>query len=222
MSELSEIVFGQQSLGDILGRVSTLAMLGLVGCDGASLRLRGTRTNPIFAASDELATSIESIQEELNEGPCVTCLDDHAAQSITSVGEDQRWRRFAARAFAEGLGSCLAVPLGVLGTFEGALNFYWQSPQDFSESQWRVASSITDEATPTVANAVEMSLVAAEVARLSLELENDEDHLLAQAVGILQARHRLSEADARRQLQTSADKASVTLEEAAGRLLRDM
>lgn len=222
MSELSEILFGQQSLGDIMGRVSTLAMLGLVGCDGASLRLRGTRTSPLFVGSDELATRMESIQDELSEGPCVTCLEDHAAQSISSAGEDRQWRHFAARAFAEGLGSCLAVPLGVHGTFEGALNFYWESPQDFSESQWRVASSITHEATPTVANAVEMSLVADEVARLSLELENDEDHLLAQAVGILQARHRLSEADARRHLQAAADTASVTLEEAAGRLLRDM
>ena len=81
------LVAGARGVIDLLGDVAEFAAQAIPGVDGVGVALiqphDGTPRIQTWAATAELVHDIDVIQyEELNEGPCITCMELKRASSV--------------------------------------------------------------------------------------------------------------------------------------------
>jgi GAF domain-containing protein len=101
--------------------------------DGAGVsRIANGRHDPL-AASNPIASAIETLQVSLAEGPCldvVSTFRPALEPDLTSGRAAQRWPRFARAAVDQGVGAAFAFPLLTGGVAIGALDVYSTRPGD--------------------------------------------------------------------------------------------
>jgi GGDEF domain-containing protein len=92
---------------------------------GAGVMLMGSADELHFvAASNETILEIESLQNELDEGPCLEAYRLATAVRIPDLSVDERFPRFSPRAVEAGLAAVFTFPMSVNGRRFGALDLY--------------------------------------------------------------------------------------------------
>jgi GAF domain-containing protein len=205
-----------ESLG-IDGLLTELAVLAACreGSGGPScgivLHLRGLR--PAIVCSDELAARLEGIQQEIQDGPCLTAMRTGQVAGVEDTAERRRWAEFEARAAAEGVGSSLSVPVTVGGRHVGALNLYAPGAGAFGETRLRwargVAAAVSGVLALALSRAEQASLVEDVRAALAARAVID------QALGIIMAKQRCSTDEAFDILRRASQSRNVKLREVA-------
>jgi GAF domain-containing protein len=74
--------------------------------------------------SDPVVAKLDSLQSELNQGPCMSALREHRTVHISDMSQPSPWPQFAAAASALGVRSSLSFQLFVRQNDLGALNLY--------------------------------------------------------------------------------------------------
>ena len=194
--------FADRAPGDILRQLVDSAVAALEGCDGASLSLIGDGDAGASVGSDYLVSTLDSYQDETGEGPCVACVSTGLVEQFDADADDGRWPGFGRMARGRGVLGCLAVPLVVHGDVYGALNCYSRERR-FSQSAQDAAVSIARQASFLLANLKVYGATVHKVERLNRLLGGSED-VVAQAVGVLMARHDLSPQSALGRLEARA------------------
>lgn len=178
--------------------------------EGSITVISGRRQVQSEAASSQLASSVDALQQELGEGPCLDAVYDQELVCVSDTATDQRWPAFAARAREAGAASMLALQLFVDGDSLGALNLYGRRPGAFDEESEHVGSLFAAHAA-----------IAYSAARRESELRRavSTRELIGQAQGILMERHRISADQAFAMLVAASQQVNVKLREVADALV---
>ncbi|MQA35245.1 GAF and ANTAR domain-containing protein [Modestobacter roseus] len=177
----------QEEHGDVEGtlRAITAAAVGAVPhadeC-GITYVIGRTQVEP-RAWTSELPRSVDHLQQEVGEGPCMDAVWQEHEVLLDDIRSEQRWPQFAARASELGVGSMQCFQLFVEGGQMGVLNLYSRTPEAFDDESREVGRLFASHAA--------IALAGAEHER-NLRAGITHRDLIGQAKGILMERHKLT------------------------------
>ncbi|GAB3348872.1 GAF and ANTAR domain-containing protein [Modestobacter lapidis] len=149
---------------------------------GVNYVIGRTRIEPRAWTSD-LPKGVDSLQQELGQGPCIDAVREQQVVRVDDVRTDERWPEFARRAAALGVGSMLCFQLFVDGDRLGALNLYARRARAFDEDTEEIGLVFASHAAVALAGAVHEE-------HLRTGMGNRD--VIGQAKGILMERHRIT------------------------------
>ncbi|WP_432502363.1 GAF and ANTAR domain-containing protein [Kineococcus arenarius] len=178
----------QQSGSEATLEKAVAAAIAMVpGAQEGSISVVVKRTQvQAWAASCELPRSVDELQSETGEGPCLDAAFEAEVVDVPDVAGEVRWRRFAEGAAQLGAGSMLCFRLFVSGDDLGALNLYARTPRAFTGESRQVGLPFAHAAVALAQVQQREHLLAA----------IDSRDLIGQAKGILMERHKLTAAQA--------------------------
>ncbi len=134
--QLSELARSLQDEPDVAGTLAviTAAVSNIPGADYAAITLV-TRSGRVStpAASDTLIEAVEDLQNQTNQGPCLSTAREQVTVRVDDLSSDGRWPLFAHRAAGMGVRSMLSFQLFVRAENLGALNLYARDPDVFDD-----------------------------------------------------------------------------------------
>ncbi|GAA4852949.1 GAF and ANTAR domain-containing protein [Actinomycetospora corticicola] len=156
-------------------------------------------------------STLDQLQTELHEGPCITAIDDPPADGTVLAndlgGADAaRWPRFAPRAVEAGFRSILSIQLTADQHMRAALNLYATDPGVFDEESRQVAGLFGVQAA--------MLLYGSRQATF-LQRAVDSRDVIGQAKGILMERFTVDDDEAFQMLVRSSQDTNLKLIEVA-------
>jgi GAF domain-containing protein len=188
---LAGLVAGARGVIELLGEVAEFAAHAIPGVDGAGVALidatQGKPALQIGTATARFVHEIDTVQyNELNEGPCITCMQSRRATVSGSLGSDSRWPRFGGRVARMGVHSALSLPLMLGDHAIGAINCYATSHDAFGEHAVRLGSQFAGPAAVSIYNAQLLAGAHERAEQLQRALESRA--LIDQAIGIIRSR----------------------------------
>jgi GAF domain-containing protein len=133
-ASVARLLAGDRGSEPVVDRILRLAVEHLDACDAAGMSIVEGRRIVSAAATHEIPQIVDAIQVEVDEGPCLDAIREHAVFRTGDLAAEARWPRFSARAEAEtGVRSILAVRLFVDEHTFGALNLYSTRPDAFAD-----------------------------------------------------------------------------------------
>ncbi|XIG72353.1 antitermination regulator (plasmid) [Streptomyces sp. SGAir0957] len=209
MASMARGFRADDSVGTTLDKITRAAVERVEGCDAAGvLELRKGRARTL-AATEKLVDDSDKLQEELGEGPCFDAArTGHPVFRIHDVStETVRWRHYAPRAHALGVGSMMGFLLYTDDQQDlGALNVYSRKPGAFTEDSETAGWLLAGHAATAFSSAREHA---------SLEQAMETRHAIGEAMGILMAQYRLDETEAFDVLRRHSQEHNVKLREVA-------
>lgn len=133
--QLQELVLESIDVGDFLNELAEFSGAFFsspdreVQCAFTVLRKKKAAT---VASSDAHARTLDEIQLQFGEGPCVEAMKVMMTVHVPDVVAESRWTDYMAAVGRYGVGSILAVPLELEGETRGALNLFSPRPHGFS------------------------------------------------------------------------------------------
>ncbi|MBO0679066.1 GAF and ANTAR domain-containing protein [Mycolicibacterium sp. S2-37] len=222
MTGVAGIVAGARGLIDTLSSVAEFAVTAMPGVEGAGVALiepgEGLSSVQTWAATAVIVHEIDTVQyEELNEGPCLTCMQTGRPVVSGSLGSDGRWPRFGGRVARMGVHSALSLPLIVGENVIGAINAYANNRDAFGDWAVRMGTQFAGPAAASVYNA--QLLAQAQTRTETLRRALDSRAVIDQAVGILRSRTGATAQEAFDRLVRISQTEQVKLREIAERLV---
>jgi GAF domain-containing protein len=208
LTEAARGISRQGSLEETLNAIVNVAQGSLPGFDQVGISLLHRKGNvETKAATGDLVWTLDKVQYELGEGPCVDTLRDKVVVEVPNLRHDQRWPRYVPRAVNEGLKAQLAVKLYLdeEGTL-GGLN---------------VCSTTREDIDP---EAVQMAELFAAHAAIALGYARERENLnealysrkvIGQAIGLVMERYNLTEERAFAFLVRGSSHANIKLRDIA-------
>jgi GAF domain-containing protein len=221
---VSGIVAGAHGLIDLLSGVAEFAAQAIPGVEGAGVALleqrQGIPSVRAWAATAELINEIDKVQyDELNEGPCLTCMQTRRPAVSGSLGSDSRWPRFGGRVARMRVHSALSLPLIVGDEVIGAINAYAKERDAFAEHAVQLGSLFAGPAAVSVYNAQLLAKAQERTSRLQRAL--DSRAVIDQAIGIIRSRSGGSAEQAFERLARISQAENVKLHTVAERLVEE-
>jgi len=187
----------------ILNRIVNLAVEHLDACEHAGFSMVEGRRITSPASSGEVPKIVDAIQSEVDEGPCLDAIKEHAVFQTGDLAQEKRWTKFAARAHEEtGVRSILSMRLFIEADTMGSLNMYSTKPDAFDDNDVAMASVFAAHA------AVAMSSAKREE---NLERKADSRDLIGRAKGILMARSDIDDDQAFELLRRASQRQNIKL-----------
>lgn len=189
---LADIVYQGSTPAEIYAAVCVAATLMVPGCDHASLMLRDNGGATSVAATDATARTVDKLQQLLNEGPCLDAITSDTPQIEPDLAVGSQWPALASRIIAETpVRSIMGFRL-LLGddTKIGALNLMADHPNAFDDTSVELAIILAAFA-GVAAHAVTNGENAA-----TLQRGLTSNREIGKAIGMLMARHNITEEQA--------------------------
>jgi diguanylate cyclase (GGDEF)-like protein len=120
-----------------------------------------------IAATDDVITTIEGLQNELHEGPCWDAYRTGEAVEVADLTEDERYPAFSPRARQAGLAAVFTFPMRLDEERLGAVDLYRDTPGPLSAWSRRAAQVLADVAAAYLFNAQARLDASAALARVS-------------------------------------------------------
>ena len=157
-----------------------------LGCAGAGVMLADTDEDLHFVStSDEVLGTLEQLQIELDEGPCLLAYRTGEPVVASDLADDERFPTFGPRAVGVGMRAVYSFPMRLRETPIGALNLYDAAAGDMSDEALEVGQAIADVATIYVSHA--RDLAEHEELTAGLQRALDSRVIVEQAKGFLSA-----------------------------------
>ncbi|MFC8303309.1 GAF domain-containing protein [Specibacter sp. NPDC057265] len=147
--QLQDLVLDSTDVSDFLLELSEYSALlagtgvGHVDC---AVTLYGRRKALTGAGNTARARSLNSIQERLGTGPCLSALQEEQTVVINDLANDPRWPDYARALLAENIRSVLTVPLVLEQGASASLNFFSTTPHNFHAGIVRSAEQYARQA----------------------------------------------------------------------------
>ena len=133
--------------------------------------------------TDDVARTLNELQNELGEGPTFTALTDRATVVVNDLGAELRWPRFVQAATSHGVRCLMVFRLFVEREVLGVLTIYGPTPNMFSEESVAVGEIFAQHAAVALAGAAAQEQMQAAIASRDV---------IGQAKGILMARDKIT------------------------------
>ncbi|WP_241844774.1 GAF and ANTAR domain-containing protein [Streptomyces silvensis] len=210
MASMARSLLARDSVEATLDEITSSATDLVDGCDAAGiLVLHGSRVRSL-AATHEMVTDSDQLQQHLGEGPCFDAAHSSHGQRVFRIAdltaEQQHWPGYAPKANALGIGSMMGFLLFTEDEDFGALNFYSRKPGAFTEISELAGFLLASHAS-----------VAFSSARTHAQLEQAvaTRHIIGEAMGILMGSRHLSEDQAFDALRRYSQETNTKLREVA-------
>jgi diguanylate cyclase (GGDEF)-like protein len=139
----------QEILDHLVGRI-----VDVLPVTGAGVMLMGPGDDLHFvAASDEEILMIQTLQNELDEGPCLEAYRTGDPVSVPDLSRDARFPRFSSRACEAGLAAVFTFPMSLDGGRLGALDLYRDQIGELDGPEMKAAQVLADVAAAYIRNA---------------------------------------------------------------------
>lgn len=194
--------------------------LSILPVDGVGVLLLEEQQLTVATTNSEVGDAVESLEVELEEGPCVECVRvGHPVLVSDLAAAADRYPRFVPRALEAGAHAIHAVPLTGQGEMVGSLDIVSLSPSELSDADLSTARMLADIAVSYIF-AVRLH---EETSRLAGQLQNalDTRVLIEQAKGMLAERHGIPLGEAFERLRRHARNESTPVREIARRVVED-
>lgn len=208
-ADIARALLADKTLEETLQRVSRLAVDVVHGCDHAGISVIEGRRITTTAASDDVAVSVDKIQYETDQGPCLDAIRDDEVLRADDLSQEDRWPEFARQAAETGVRSLLAFRLFADGETMGALNLYSKERAAFDDEAMRVGTILAAHAA---------------VAMVSVRTNEQKDEairsrdVIGRAKGILMARQAISDEEAFELLRRASQRMNVKLRDIAAQV----
>ena len=160
--------------------------------------------------TSELPQRVDAIQMETGEGPCLDAAYEHETVRVSDLRHEQRWPKFARRAYDAGAGSMICFQLYVQGDNLGALNLYSSQAHAFDEESEQVGVLFASHVAVAFADAQKMDHLDRAIASRDL---------IGQAKGILMERYHVNSEAAFRVLARVSQSSNRPLRDVATELV---
>ncbi len=214
---MAEVVYAGESHATVHQGLCDAAVQLIDGCDRASLMLRRRSTVTTAAASDEVARSIDDLERDLGEGPCIDAIDNDQPDQhhCTDLSEGSKWPALARQIMQD-------TPVRGMAGFRirlskdlvGALNVFSDTPGALTEHSLDQASMLS--AFASVALAAQERGEEATTLRRGLESNRE----IGKAIGLMMAMHSIDDAQAFEMLSTVSQEMNIKLAEVAAQVVR--
>jgi GAF domain-containing protein len=217
LTELQKALLSTQSLEQFLQELATLAARLVTNGLSCGMTMRTTGRPATVACSDPLASEIDEAQYQLDDGPCLHAMRSGDQVSIEDTAGREQWPQFEAAAQARGIRSCLALPLIADGKPMGALNLYAHGAAAFGPAQVRRAENLAENAS----GALSLMLRLASYTELTEQLRSSltSRAVIYQALGVIMAQERCTQARAFEMLRTASQHRNVKLRDIASAIV---
>lgn len=214
---LQDALVNTESIEQFLHDMAVLAAR-LIGADlSCGMTMRSNGRPVTVACSDPVAATVDAVQYELDNGPCLHAMRDGHMVRIEDTTDKARWPEFERRAAAQGIRSCLALPLSSEGRRVGALNLYARDASAFGTAEARRAADFADNASGALTLAIRLASHAALIEQLRSSLASRT--VIDQALGIVMAREHCTQADAFAILRSASQNSNVKLRDIASAIV---
>lgn len=221
--ELTQLLLGDHDLKGVVQALSELAAQNFssdrreVVC---GVILKRDKKNAAVASSSARARTMDEVQADLDEGPCLEAQQKGAIVAVPDLRYEKRWPAYMGHVRSHGLLSVVAIPLVVHGTSTAAMNFYAEEPHSFTEEDVAVASRYAELASSVLTIALRVAFYAddAEDRRLAMEARTSIDI----AVGVIMGQNQCSQDEAVRILKGASNHRNIKLRTLADQLISSM
>jgi GAF domain-containing protein len=215
--ELHEALVSTESVEQFLHEMAVLAAR-LVGGDlSCGMTMRSNGRPVTVACSDPVAATVDAVQYELDNGPCLHAMRDGHVVRIEDTADKARWPEFERRAASHGIRSCLALPLRSEGRRVGALNLYARDASAFGAAEAQRATDFAENASGALTLAIRLASHAALIEQLRSSLASRT--VIDQALGIVMAREQCTQAHAFAILRSASQNTNVKLRDIASAIV---
>jgi GAF domain-containing protein len=194
-ARMSGLLLSTETAATVLELVTALAKEVIPDTDGAGVTLYDDRGEPVTrAATDPVVSTVDELQYEFAEGPCISALEQRAVVRVDDLTQDDRWPRWARTAAGTGMRSVLSASLVAGGEVLGAMKTYSHRPGAYGARAEHLLGMFAAQATVLLAGVRSR----ADAERVSDELR---DSMRARDVvniakGVLMARESVDEQSA--------------------------
>ncbi len=216
ITELQNLLLATTGTEEFLQELALLAARTITEGLSCGITLQPDGHPLTIATSDLKAAQVDEVQYELDQGPCLHAMHNHQIVSIEDTAGEQRWGGFSVRAAANGIRSCLSLPLAA-GNIIGALNLYAPVPHAFGEEETRRAETFAASAAAALALAARQASTTALTSQLHAALASRS--VIDQALGIIMAQERCPSARAFAILRTASQNRNVKLRDIARQII---
>jgi len=211
-ADVARALLDEHDVDATLERICRLAAETVEGCETAGISIAQGRRVTSRSTTDDVPRTVDEIQTETQEGPCVDAIRQHEIVVTGTLSEEKRWPDFAPRAHQEtGIESVLAVRLFAAEDTMGALNLYSRRRDAFDEQDTAIALVFAAHA------AVALSTAQREA---QLEHKADSRDIIGMAKGKIMAQQHVSDEEAFDVLRRASQRMNVKLREMAERMVR--
>ena len=206
-----DIVDFLHSLTGHAAAVSGAQAVGLLLADNHG-RLR------FMASSNETGRTLELLQLQNDEGPCLDCFNTRAPVINADLESARdKWPRFAPAAIEEGFHSVHAFPMRLRDNAIGALNLFGHADTTFADDEVRIVQALADLA--TIALLQQQSISRADALTEQLQGALNSRIVVEQAKGALAQQENTSPGEAFELLRQEARSSRRRLVEVAAEVL---
>ena len=211
--QLGELARSMQDEDDFEATLAAMvrAALELIpGAVEASISVaQARRTIRSHAPSSDLPATVDRLQEQYGEGPCLDAAYEEKVVRVPDFRREGRWPSFAAAAAEAGAKSLLAFQLYINGEDLGALNVYGAEAGVFTAEAEEIGLLVAAHAAVAFAD-------AQQIAQLNEALATRD--LIGQAKGILMERFKITAHQAFLVLTAASSRSNIKLREVAEHL----
>ncbi len=217
LTDLQKALLSTQTLEQLLQELATLAARLVTDGVSCGMTMRPNGRPATVACSDPLASQIDEVQYRLDDGPCLHAMRSGDQVTIDDTGDRERWPGFEAAAQSRGIRSCLALPLVADGKPVGALNLYARGAAAFGPGQVRRAENLAENAS----GALSLMLRLASYSELTDQLRSSltSRAVIYQALGVIMAQERCTQAKAFEILRTASQHSNIKLRDVASAIV---
>jgi transcriptional regulator with GAF, ATPase, and Fis domain len=214
---LQKALLSTETVEEFLRELVTQAARLVAGGLSCGMTLGSQQRAFTVACSDEIAAEVDEAQYALGTGPCLESMRSGVPVRVDDTRADRRWAQVTQRAAELGVRSVLALPLAVDGEPAGALNLYAPAPDAFGEPETRRAEQFAEHGSGALALASRLASYAALTGQLRASLASRA--VIDQAVGVIMAQERCTQAKAFAILRTASQHRNIKLRELAGEIV---
>ncbi|MYT72456.1 MULTISPECIES: GAF and ANTAR domain-containing protein [unclassified Streptomyces] len=213
MAGMARSFLARDAVDETLDKIIDAAAKRVDGCDAAGVLVVRKKQVTTVASTSQIVDDSDRLQERLGEGPCLDASTlQHPVFRIENLAtETVRWRSFAPRAHALGVGSMMGF---LLYTDDhdnlGALNLYSHRPGAFDADAETAGWLLAAHAAVALSGAHEHAAMRRAV---------DSRHTIGEAMGILMERHHLTEDAAFDTLRRYSQEKNIKLRDVAQQLI---
>jgi ANTAR domain/GAF domain len=210
LGDLAVEMENQLDAESVLQTITAGAVAIIPGVRWAGIsRIRG-RTVEARVPSDPLVASLDALQSELDEGPCITALREHHTVHIDDMSQHTQWPRFAKAALELGVRCSLSFQLFVHKDNFGALNLYGGEAGVFDDDSFLYGEILAQHAAVAMAGSQATEQMHRAIASRDL---------IGQAKGIIMERFRVDAVQAFALLTRLSQESNTKLLDVAERVI---
>jgi len=183
-ARMSGLLLSRETTESLLPLTTSLASEVIAGAAAAGVTLTGPRGERVTeAATDPRVERADSLQYELDEGPCLTAWKTRSVVRVDDLTTEARWPRWAGVAAQSGWRAALSAPLVAGDACLGAMKVYADQAGVYDARSERLLTLFAAQVAVMVSNmqTYEASRRSSELLKTALR---DRD-LVSQAKGVI-------------------------------------